>query len=82
MVFEAVAVAVQPDKDWPDASKVDADKLSQARKIQPGYVPCHPKLTGFQPAKSKPGKNELWYAYGMVCYHGARFIVSPSKLGH
>ena len=62
VVFEAVAVAVQPDKDWPDASKVDADKLSQARKIQPGYVPCHPKLTGFQPAKSKPGKNELWFA--------------------
>ena len=26
VVFEAVAVAVQPDKDWPDASKVDADK--------------------------------------------------------
>ena len=54
-------VAVQLT-DGPEVASLDKDRLAEARRISDKNKPNNIKLTGWQPAQTKPRKQELWQA--------------------
>ena len=51
--------------DWPKATEIDFTRLQAARAIKDNVIKdglSNLKLTGWQPANTKPRKAELWWA--------------------